>query len=124
MPAAVRRTILDRDVSCRYCGDPADEVDHVVPCAQGGTAATVNLVAACGDCNLDKGERTPEEWRQDRLARGEHWPPRGQLHGTLAVLVELADHPRNSMTVEEFLRATLAQQERLAQGRAERMPRG
>jgi hypothetical protein len=46
----------DRD-TCRYCGAPASHVDHVIPIARGGTDQESNLVAACVNCNLEKGGR-------------------------------------------------------------------
>lgn len=48
---------------CAYCGRPAATVDHVIPLARGGPHIASNLVPACGSCNSQKGNRTPEEWR-------------------------------------------------------------
>lgn len=60
---SIRKRILRRDGGkCRYCGRPADEVDHVVPIARGGSDDDSNLVAACGKCNREKHAKTPEEW--------------------------------------------------------------
>ena len=42
---------------CRYCGDPATAVDHIIPRAQGGTDSVRNLMAACASCNTRKGDR-------------------------------------------------------------------
>lgn len=39
---------------CVYCGAKADEIDHVVPRANGGTNSTYNLVASCRSCNEKK----------------------------------------------------------------------
>lgn len=56
---------------CHYCGrefvdwadvGPHAHADHVLPQAQGGTDTLDNLVLACGDCNIKKGGRTPEQW--------------------------------------------------------------
>jgi 5-methylcytosine-specific restriction endonuclease McrA len=41
---------------CRYCGDPATAVDHIIPRAQGGTDSVRNLMAACANCNTRKGD--------------------------------------------------------------------
>ena len=55
-----REYILERDShTCRYCGEPALQVDHIIPRCQGGTEEHSNLVAACGPCNMSKGGRTP-----------------------------------------------------------------
>jgi hypothetical protein len=49
---ALRVSILERDgFTCRICGAPAREVDHVKPCAWGGNARPWNLQALCGPCN-------------------------------------------------------------------------
>jgi len=49
---AVREAILKRDgYRCRYCGDNAETVDHVIPVAFVPIHTAANLVAACGRCN-------------------------------------------------------------------------
>ena len=59
---AIRARILRRDLGvCAYCGQPADEVDHVIPSASGGTDDDENLVASCHVCNTKKNNRTPEQ---------------------------------------------------------------
>ena len=49
------------DHKCRYCGDKAEEIDHVTPRCQGGSDRIENLVASCRYCNRSKGGRTPEQ---------------------------------------------------------------
>ena len=59
---AMRKQIKDRDQDlCRYCGDDADDLDHVVPKAQDGRDHPSNLVQSCRTCNIYKRDRTPEE---------------------------------------------------------------
>lgn len=50
---------------CCYCGDPmhpydgtkkSASIDHVIPQSKGGGDNWFNLVAACLDCNLKKGD--------------------------------------------------------------------
>lgn len=61
---------LLRKRKCAYCGrlflkDSARfyrVIDHVIPLAQGGDTVASNLVAACWECNHDKGDRSPDEW--------------------------------------------------------------
>lgn len=60
---------------CAYCGAEATLVDHVMPRSRGGSNKRRNLVPACKPCNSAKGNRTPQEWRAARLARGLSWPP-------------------------------------------------
>ena len=62
-PAFTRFNVFLRDrFSCQYCGDD-DELtfDHVVPRSRGGRTIWENVVTACGECNLDKGNRLPRE---------------------------------------------------------------
>jgi len=49
----VRLRILARDLwTCTWCGNEANEADHVLPVSQGGAPYDeANLVAACGPCN-------------------------------------------------------------------------
>lgn len=52
IPVATRRLILARDGNtCRYCGDPASDIDHVWPFRLKGTHDPTNLVACCSTCN-------------------------------------------------------------------------
>jgi 5-methylcytosine-specific restriction endonuclease McrA len=51
-----RRWVLERDRwSCVYCGQAANQVDHVIPRNHGGSDLPTNLVAACARCNNLKG---------------------------------------------------------------------
>ena len=60
----IRARVLKRDHHrCFYCGEPADQVDHLLPVQRGGKDTEANLVAACAGCNHDKGNRTAEEFR-------------------------------------------------------------
>lgn len=57
-----RFSVLSRDgFACRYCGrKPPDvvlHVDHVTPVSSGGGNDPDNLVAACAECNLGKGDK-------------------------------------------------------------------
>jgi 5-methylcytosine-specific restriction endonuclease McrA len=54
-----RLIVLRRDCYiCAYCGEPANEVDHIQPRVLGGTDDLDNLVAACRRCNAMKGKRS------------------------------------------------------------------
>lgn len=68
---------------CKYCNtriNMADKtrsgnatIDHVIPLARGGIDEFKNTVAACGDCNLAKSDRNPEdflrcEWLRNKIA--------------------------------------------------------
>ena len=63
---SLRFKVLERDnFRCYYCGatprQAALHVDHKVPINDGGTNSPENLVAACAECNLGKGNRTIQE---------------------------------------------------------------
>ncbi|MFQ6121158.1 MAG: RNA-guided endonuclease IscB, partial [Methanosarcinales archaeon] len=51
---------------CVYCkgksGDKYLEVEHVIPKSRGGTDRVDNLVIACKTCNMQKGNKTAEEF--------------------------------------------------------------
>jgi 5-methylcytosine-specific restriction endonuclease McrA len=54
-----RLLVLRRDsYICAYCGEAANEVDHVHPRVLGGTDDLDNLVASCRRCNSSKGKRS------------------------------------------------------------------
>jgi hypothetical protein len=59
MTDTIRLRIMQRDAwTCQYCGDRAEQVDHIRPVTAGGTHADENLVAACRKCNA---------WASDRV---------------------------------------------------------
>ncbi|MGH3440701.1 MAG: HNH endonuclease [Nitriliruptorales bacterium] len=88
-----RRAVFLRDRGrCQYCGDAAEDVDHVLPRSRGGEHTWDNVVAACRGCNASKQDRTPREaglklatapaappptfWLLVRAGRvGENWRP-------------------------------------------------
>jgi 5-methylcytosine-specific restriction endonuclease McrA len=60
--ALSRRAVFVRDdQTCQYCGDTAENVDHVVPRSRGGNHTWENVVAACRRCNSRKKDRLPHE---------------------------------------------------------------
>ena len=57
-----RRAVFLRDGHrCQYCGDAAENIDHVVPRSRGGTHTWDNVVAACRRCNARKEDRLLHE---------------------------------------------------------------
>ena len=64
-PAFTRFNVFLRDrFACQYCGDTPGTseltFDHVIPRSRGGQTSWDNVVAACSDCNLIKGNRLPD----------------------------------------------------------------
>lgn len=54
----IRLIVLRRDAyTCAYCGDVANEVDHLIAKVKGGEDVLDNLVAACRSCNLRKRDK-------------------------------------------------------------------
>lgn len=50
--AGKRKFILERDnQTCVYCGEKADQIDHVDPVCRGGSDDESNLVSSCRSCN-------------------------------------------------------------------------
>ena len=52
---------------CFYCGkkDTPLEKEHILPKAKGGTNRVSNLTISCRDCNIEKGNRHPNEIEGD-----------------------------------------------------------
>ncbi len=59
-PAFTRFNLFLRDeFTCQYCGAKGEMTfDHVIPRSRGGKTTWENVVAACGKCNLKKGNLT------------------------------------------------------------------
>lgn len=58
-----RKRIFKRDNNeCVYCGSKRNlTIDHIMPRSRGGKNTWSNLVTCCSNCNIKKGNRTPEE---------------------------------------------------------------
>lgn len=58
-----RFSIYRRDGhACVYCGSKNRlTLDHVLPKSRGGKNSWTNLVTCCSPCNLQKGDKTPQE---------------------------------------------------------------
>jgi len=72
-PAFTRFNLFLRDeFHCQYCGARGElTFDHVTPRSRGGRTTWENVVAACGRCNLRKGNLTLRE-----AGMALHRPPR------------------------------------------------
>lgn len=58
-----RHNIMKRDGNrCLYCGSRKNlTIDHVMPRSRGGRDTWENLATACNECNVRKGDLTPQE---------------------------------------------------------------
>ena len=77
-----RKNVYARDRwHCQYCRQKFEPVeltyDHVVPKSRGGKTEWNNIVTACTECNLKKGDRTPQEARMPlyRIPTKPDWVP-------------------------------------------------
>lgn len=56
------------ETRCAYCDilllGKRVHIDHILPLSRGGRHCVENLCASCETCNISKGDRTPEEWRE------------------------------------------------------------
>jgi 5-methylcytosine-specific restriction protein A len=61
----IRRTYLATHPACEVCGQPAREVDHIVPLVLGGTHDFDNLRALC---KVDHSRRTARDvWPKKKI---------------------------------------------------------
>tara|TARA_B100000678_G_scaffold148137_1_gene123636 strand:- start:3685 stop:4257 length:573 start_codon:yes stop_codon:yes gene_type:complete len=72
-PPLTNRELFLRDANlCMYCGNKNHIIsltrDHVVPLSKGGKDLWSNVVTACRNCNIRKGNRTPENAHMPLLA--------------------------------------------------------
>jgi len=72
-PPLTNRELFTRDANiCMYCGNKNYPLsltrDHVVPLSKGGKDQWSNVVTACRNCNIRKGNRTPENAHMPLLA--------------------------------------------------------
>lgn len=66
--------------SCIYCGSPEKiTVEHRLPVSLGGDNTFRNLAPACLSCNSGKRNKTEDEYRDWRTARGLFTPPRPEI---------------------------------------------
>lgn len=59
-----KRNIFIRDAhTCVFCGERLKKatIDHLVPKSRGGGTSWENCVTACLECNMKKGNKTPNE---------------------------------------------------------------
>ena len=47
---------------CSYCGEKAEEIDHIISRSNGGTNSTYNLTPACRSCNKKKSNLSLKEF--------------------------------------------------------------
>ena len=69
-PGSITKAIWERDGGrCVYCGNHAEQIDHVVPTSRGGPNIKANKVCVCRACNAHKYNKL----EQDALTRAIFW---------------------------------------------------
>lgn len=73
--------------SCFYCGNPLREwhEDHFVPISKGGTNYRCNIVLACANCNLRKGNKAPIEFLNWQMRTPTFWHERKLNYDTATI---------------------------------------
>lgn len=61
---------------CVYCGAKAEEIDHIIPRANGGTNSIYNLVASCRNCNQIKSNLTLKAFGKKMNKNYSHLEPK------------------------------------------------
>lgn len=76
IPSGVRSHVLSEYGGiCAYCEYEANQVDHIVPWAFGGSNDIDNLVASCGICNCIANDRVFDSFdAKRRYIRGRYGP--------------------------------------------------
>ena len=63
----LKRIVFElKGMTCTYCGQIANQIDHVIPVTKGGLHTIKNLVPCCKSCNSSKGNKTVEEWQKTK----------------------------------------------------------
>jgi hypothetical protein len=63
----VRARVLKEEPTCRECGAPSSDVDHIIAAADGGTDERSNLRGLCRDCDR---KHTAAQNRARRKSKG------------------------------------------------------
>lgn len=80
LPRKLKQEILQRDQNiCQVCGEPANQVDHIIPWRISNDNSRSNLRAICGRCNtlrrLKRRDARPnfaewEQWLKEEIKNG------------------------------------------------------
>lgn len=49
--------LIAHEGRCRYCGQPFETLDHIIPLAAGGGSTPDNVAPACRACNEEKADQ-------------------------------------------------------------------
>jgi 5-methylcytosine-specific restriction endonuclease McrA len=65
----MRQAILKRDDhTCAYCGQPGNQIDHIIPISKGGEDHETNMVVACATCNASKKDKDARTFTEKKYA--------------------------------------------------------
>ncbi len=66
----IREYLLEKNKrKCAYCGGIGSQIEHIIPKAKGGSSRVDNLTLACRHCNEKKGNRLPDEIKDEDLRK-------------------------------------------------------
>ena len=66
----MRQAILKRDdYTCAYCGQPGNQIDHIIPISKGGEDHESNMTVACSTCNASKKNQDAQKFQEKRYAK-------------------------------------------------------
>ena len=66
----MRKAILKRDDhTCAYCGQPGNQIDHIIPISKGGEDHESNMTVACSTCNASKKNQDAQKFQEKRYAK-------------------------------------------------------
>jgi 5-methylcytosine-specific restriction endonuclease McrA len=66
----MRKAILKRDDhTCQYCGQPGNQIDHIIPISKGGEDIETNMVVACSTCNASKKNQDAQKFQEKRFTK-------------------------------------------------------
>lgn len=69
-----RAVLIKRDLGvCQYCSrkliGTQITIDHIMPTSRGGKTSFTNCVVACKNCNIFKGNKTPDEANMELIRK-------------------------------------------------------
>ena len=66
----MRQAILKRDDhTCQYCGQPGNQIDHIIPISKGGEDHETNMCVSCATCNASKKNQDAQKFQEKRYAK-------------------------------------------------------
>jgi 5-methylcytosine-specific restriction endonuclease McrA len=82
----MRKAILKRDDhTCQYCGQPGDQIDHIIPISKGGEDHETNMCVSCATCNASKKNQDAQKFQEKRNAKRFFETPSTRTHSLVSL---------------------------------------